>query len=233
MAKFLKEKTILIAIIALFVIFNAIFWAVVGPNLDSRLVGTWVGFALLCLGFIIAGAITFVPLRHQNNTVMLIPMYGATMVYLLVNFLTNLIVIFVNAKACTWTIVINIIFLMLYIVALAIAYRAFSRVADNTEQREQRMFDWRMVGIKVSSIEGLAEDPEVKAAIKALKDDVNNSSTASNPACKEAEEDLNSGLDYLKNLIINGAGNEEVLKAVNRCGLLLKTRNQMLAAARR
>lgn len=233
MGKFLKKNTVLICIAALFVIYNVIFWAIVAQNIQSHHAGTWVGYGFIVLGFVFCALITFIKIGHRNNETSAIPMYAASMFYLIASFVGNLIVIFVNSENITGSLVFNIILLMLYVIGLVIAYKSFSRVKDNTEKREQRMFDWRMMENKANMNVNLCEDPEIKEELKKLKEDISYSSSASNPSTIDLETQLSTQLDYIKSLLDNEANAEELKKAIKRAGVLLQSRNQMVMVARR
>ena len=227
MSKFFKTKTPLILVMILFALFNVIFWVCVNPKEAHATV--WVGYAFLTLAIIILGAMTFLfKLKSDTTLTTLAAVLYLAVAYFIVAFLLNLILMLVNREKATAGIVLNVILLLIFAAAFVILYKSFSRVQDNTAAREKRMRELRLTGVKVSGLTYLTTDPEIIAAIRKFKDDIDNSSSRGNESTQVVEEQLDQQIDIIRTLLTNGADNEAVLRALRGAEGLLKQRNQLL-----
>ena len=227
MSKFFKTKTPLILVMILFALFNVIFWVCVNPKEAHATV--WVGYAFLTLAIIILGAMTFLfKLKSDTTLTTLAAVLYLAVAYFIVAFLLNLILMLVNGEKATAGIVLNVILLLIFAAAFVILYKSFSRVQDNTAAREKRMRELRLTGVKVSGLTYLTTDPEIIAAIRKFKDDIDNSSSRGNESTQVVEEQLDQQIDVIRTLLTNGADNEAVLRALRGAEGLLKQRNQLL-----
>ena len=227
MSKFFKTKTPLILVMILFALFNVIFWVCVNPKEAHATV--WVGYAFLTLAIIILGAMTFLfKLKSDTTLTTLAAVLYLAVAYFIVAFLLNLILMLVNGEKATAGIVLNVILLLIFAAAFVILYKSFSRVQDNTAAREKRMRELRLTGVKVSGLTYLTTDPEIIAAIRKFKDDIDNSSSRGNESTQVVEEQLDQQIDIIRTLLTNGADNEAVLRALRGAEGLLKQRNQLL-----
>ena len=227
MSKFFKTKTPLILVMILFALFNVIFWVCVNPKEANATV--WVGYAFLTLAIIILGAMTFLfKLKSDTTLTTLAAVVYLAVAYFGVAFLLNLILMLVNGEKATAGIVLNVILLLIFAAAFVILYKSFSRVQDNTAAREKRMRELRLTSVKVSGLTYLTTDPEIIAAIRKFKDDIDNSSSRGNESTQVVEEQLDQQIDVIRTLLTNGADNEAVLRALRGAEGLLKQRNQLL-----
>ena len=227
MSKFFKTKTPLILVMILFALFNVIFWVCVNPKEAHATV--WVGYAFLMLAIIILGAMTFLfKLKSDTTLTTLAAVLYLAVAYFGVAFLLNLILMFFNSEKATAGIVLNVILLLIFAAAFVILYKSFSRVQDNTAAREKRMRELRLTSVKVSGLTYLTTDPEIIAAIRKFKDDIDNSSSRGNESTQVVEEQLDQQIDVIRTLLTNGADNEAVLRALRGAEGLLKQRNQLL-----
>lgn len=238
MKKFVTSKTALIVVGLLAVLFNVVFWAIVGSELGAgKQMGTtlWISYAMVMVSFVVSGAVTFIKPGSKSATLAIVPMLYATWGYVIVCLIMNMIFMFINTsdKAGYITdIVLNAILLIVYAIAMVVAYRYFARVNtifEKKEERVQRHFNWSS---KISSLISLAEHDEVKVALVEFRRIMNYSSSGSNEKTAEADAKLEEELDNLEVLIKSGASVEEQMRAVKFARVALDERNRAVAMAR-
>lgn len=238
MKKFLNTKTTLILVGLLAILFNLIFWVIVGVSMGDgkKMYATlWISYAMIMVALVVAGAVTFIKPKTKSAELALAPFIFATVGYLGIAFLLNLIFMLVNTSnrgAYITDIVLNCILIIVFAAILVIAWRHFSRVDqifEKKEERVQRYFDWNG---KVSSLITLAEDDEVKAALIEFRRIVGFSSSASNEKTANEDAKLEQELNNLEFLIKSEASKEEQLKAVKFARVALDERNRAVAKAR-
>lgn len=238
MKKFITGKTPLIVVGLLALLFNVIFWAIVGSELGAgKAMGTtlWISYAMVMVAFVVAGAITFIKPGTKSATLALAPMIYSTYLYVLVSLILNAIFMFVNTSkkgAYIADIVLNAILLILYAIVMVVAYKHFSRVNTIFEKKEERVvrhFNWSS---KISSLIALAEHDEVKTALVEFRRIMNYSSSGSNEKTADADAKLEEELDNLEVLIKSGASVEEQMRAVKFARVALDERNRAVAMAR-
>ena len=230
MKKFITGRVPLILVGIALLILNVVFWPIVGPKLDGDTIKSslWVGYGFLTGAFVIVGATTFIKIHNKNVVTSLAPIFLVTMSYFVLAIILNVICMIINTDEIIAQIVINAVLILLFVAALIIAYKHFSRVNDNTAKREERMEGWRMVSINISSLLAFATDEEVKAALKKLKENVDYSSSHGNEKTKAIEEELNEQIITIKSMLKNGSEKDTTLKAIAVAEALLKNRNQFL-----
>lgn len=238
MKKFITGKTPLIVVGLLALLFNVIFWAIVGSELGAgKVMGTtlWISYAMVMVAFVVAGAVTFIKPGVKSATLALAPMIYSTYLYVLVSLILNAIFMFVNTSkkgAYIADIVLNAILLILYAIVMVVAYKHFSRVNTIFEKKEERVvrhFNWSS---KISSLIALAEHDEVKTALVEFRRIMNYSSSGSNEKTADADAKLEEELDNLEVLIKSGASVEEQMRAVKFARVALDERNRAVAMAR-
>ena len=238
MKKFITGKTPLIVVGLIALLFNVIFWAIVGSELGagkSMGITLWISYAMVMVAFVVAGAITFIKPGTKSATLALAPMIYSTYLYVLVSLILNAIFMFVNTSkkgAYIADIVLNAILLILYAIVMVVAYKHFSRVNTIFEKKEERVvrhFNWSS---KISSLIALAEHDEVKTALVEFRRIMNYSSSGSNEKTADADAKLEEELDNLEVLIKSGASVEEQMRAVKFARVALDERNRAVAMAR-
>ena len=232
MKKFIDSKTPLIIVILCFCILQVIFWPIAGPKIDTIETGTWVAYGFLNLPFIIAGALTFIRLKSQNNFVSTIPVFLVTVGYLFISLIANVIIMCVNKPDYVAPLVCNLLFLLIYAIVLIIAYKFLGRVEKNTEKREQRVRSHRNLGIEVSSLIGIIDDEEINKELSIIKEDIDYSSSASTPDTAEKDIEIRDLVSEIGGLLEVNADRETILAAIKKLKRALKVRNQILMASR-
>ena len=233
MANFLKTKTPLIIDIIVFAVYQILFWVIAGPNVKNCNPVVWVGYGFLFIPFIVFGLLTLLKLSSQNAMTSIVPLFLATVIYFIISLIVNLIFMCVNSKdGVTAAIILNIIFILIYAIMMVVAYKIFSRVNDNTKVRETRMRELREVAIKVNALTFLTKEEEIIMAIKALKKNIDNSSSAGNEKTQDSEKEFEEQIDAIKTMIVSGYAKDDILNAINAAEGLLKARNAILLASR-
>lgn len=238
MKKFLTSKVALIIVGLLAVLFNIVFWAIVGSELGAgKQMGTtlWLSYGMVMVSFIVCGAVTFIKPGSKSATVAMFPLIFVTWVYFGVCLIMNMIFMFVNTNekgGYIADIVLNAILLVIYAIAMVVAYKYFSRVNtifEKKQERVERHFNWSS---KISSLISLAEHDEVKVALVEFRRIMNYSSSGSNEKTADADAKLEEELDNLEVLIKSGAPVEEQMRAVKFARVALDERNRAVAMAR-
>ena len=238
MKKFLTTKVALIIVGLLALLFNVVFWAIVGSELGAgKQMGTtlWISYAMVMVSFGVAGAITFIKPGAKSARLAMVPLFYATWIYVGVCLVMNMIFMFVNTSekgGYIADIVLNAILLIIYAIFMVIAYKYFSRVNTIFEKKEERVvrhFNWSS---KISSLISLAEHDEVKVALVEFRRIMNYSSSGSNEKTADADAKLEEELDNLEVLIKSGAPVEEQMRAVKFARVALDERNRAVAMAR-
>lgn len=233
MEKFIITRTNLIILGALFLIINAVFWPITAVHISLLNTGYWVAYGFMCFAFVVPMLCTFLPSKSRNASGARAPFFFSAAIYLMACFITNLVAWILNSPRYVLNLSLNLVWFLLLIIALVVFYRFYHRVSQNEEVRETRMENWRMVSVEVTSLRTYTNDPEIIKAINALRDNVNNSSSASNQATAESEKEFKDQLAAIRVSLKNGGSKEEVLKQLEMAENILKTRNQMFMAARR
>ena len=238
MKKFITTKTTLIIVGLVTLLFNIIFWAIVGTSLgEGHKMGAtlWISYAFVMVAFLAAASVTFVRPKTKNASIALIPFFYATVAYMGVALVINAIFMFINtSNKAGWIIdlVINSIIIVIFAIVLVLAYKHFSRVDDLLEKKHERVERHFDLSGKVSSLIALAEQADVKAALVDFRRSLNFSSSASNEKTAEADQKLADELDNLEILIKSNASVEEQLRAVKFAKVALDERNRAVAKAR-
>lgn len=238
MKKFLTTRVALIIVGLLALLFNVVFWAIVGSELGAGKqmgITLWISCAMVMVSFVVAGAITFIRPGAKSATLAMVPMFYATWVYVGVGLVMNMIFMFVNTNkkgAYIADIVLNAILLIVYAIFMVIAYKHFSRVNTIFEKKEERVVRHYNWSSKISSLISLAEHDEVKVALVEFRRIMNYSSSGSNEKTAEADAKLEEELDNLEVLIKSGASVEEQMRAVKFARVALDERNRAVAMAR-
>ena len=232
MKKIITGKVPLLIVIIAFAIFNVIFWPITAQHINEIKACQWIGYAFLCVAFVITGAMTFIPLKSKNNFTATLPVFFTVVAYFAVALIANLIMIFIRSNNITAPLVINGVLLLLFAAFLLISYKSFDRTEVNTERREQRVKQFRLYAMEVGSAKEAATDPEVKEELRKLQEDIGYSSPATNANTVEKEVEFAEKVQQINELVNSGAAKEEILKAINEANRLLKVRNQILMATK-
>ena len=238
MKKFINTKTTLILVGLLAVLFNLIFWVIVGVNMGDGVkmrATLWISYAMIMVAFIAAAGVTFIRPKNQSADLALVPFIVATAGFLGLSLLLNVIFIAVNSSnkgAYITDIVLNCVLIIVFAAILVVAYKHFSRVEQIFEKKQERVENYIDWNGKVSSLISLAEDDEVKAALIDLRRTLNYSSSASNEKTEKEDNNLVQELDNIGFAIKSGASKEEQLKAVKFAKVALEERNRAVAKAR-
>ena len=238
MKKFITTKTTLIIVGLVALLFNVVFWAIVGSALGhNRATGAtlWSSYAFVMVAFVVAAGVTFVKPKTKNASIALIPFFYATLGYMGVTLVLNIIFMAINTnKEVGWIfdLVLNSIAIIFFAIVLVLAYKHFSRVDDLLEKKHERVEKHFDLSGKVSSLLSLAEHDEVKAALVDFRRSLNFSSSASNEKTAEADQKLAEELDNLEIMIKSNASVEEQLRAVKFAKVALDERNRAVAKAR-
>ena len=238
MKKFITTKTTLIIVGLVALLFNVVFWAIVGSALGhNRATGAtlWISYAFVMVAFVVAAGVTFVKPKTKNASIALIPFFYATLGYMGVTLVLNIIFMAINTnKEVGWIfdLVLNSIAIIFFAIVLVLAYKHFSRVDDLLEKKHERVEKHFDLSGKVSSLLSLAEHDEVKAALVDFRRSLNFSSSASNEKTAEADQKLAEELDNLEIMIKSNASVEEQLRAVKFAKVALDERNRAVAKAR-
>lgn len=238
MKKFLTTKTTLIIVGLVALLFNVIFWAIVGSALghDRAVRATlWISYAFVMVAFVVAAGVTFVKPKTKNASIALIPFFYATLGYMGVTLVLNIIFMAINTNnevGWIFDLVLNAIAIIFFAIVLVLAYKHFSRVDDLLEKKHERVEKHFDLSGKVSSLLSLAENDEVKAALVDFRRSLNFSSSASNEKTAEADQKLAEELDNLEIMIKSNASVEEQLRAVKFAKVALDERNRAVAKAR-
>ena len=236
MKKFLNTRVPLILVIILCAVIQVIFWPIVTSDIvgDIALLksGVWVGYAFLNVAFIVVGAITFLKIKSKSVIQALVPFFIACCLYLAASVLLNIIVMVFNLDYLI-PLVINLVFTLLFGAALLIIYKSFSRVAENTAAREERMATARITQAEVIGLKNLTSDAEILAEIKKLIDDFTYSSTRSTPETLRYDEDFKKDVAAVESLLKMNAEKDAIIKAINVARNTLKLRNQVLLASKK
>lgn len=238
MKKFITTKTTLIIVGLVALLFNVVFWAIVGSALGhNRATGAtlWISYAFVMVAFVVAAGVTFIKPKTKNASIALIPFFYATLGYMAVTLILNIIFMAINtSKEVGWIfdLVLNAIAIIFFAIVLVIAYKHFSRVDELLEKKHERVEKHFDLSGKVSSLISLAEQDEVKAALVDFRRSLNFSSSASNEKTAEADQKLAEELDNLEIMIKSNASVEEQLRAVKFAKVALDERNRAVAKAR-
>lgn len=238
MKKFITTKTTLIIVGLVALLFNVVFWAIVGSALGhNRATGAtlWISYAFVMVAFVVAAGVTFVKPKTKNASIALIPFFYATLGYMGVTLVLNIIFMAINTnKEVGWIfdLVLNAIAIIFFAIVLVLAYKHFSRVDDLLEKKHERVEKHFDLSGKVSSLLSLAEHDEVKAALVDFRRSLNFSSSASNEKTAEADQKLAEELDNLEIMIKSNASVEEQLRAVKFAKVALDERNRAVAKTR-
>lgn len=235
--KFLQGNASKLVVGIGFLIYNVVFWVILAlaVGVDKANATVWISYGFFTLAFGVLLGLTFIRPKNLMSGQVLTSVAAYTYGYIVLSFILNLIFMLVNTNdkgGVATDIVLNVIFLLVYIALFIIAYRRFARVQANDMARETRMEEHRMTNIHVTTVLNMASDAEVKEALSKLRMRVNNSSSHGNDRTKEYEQQFDDQLDVIKDLISAGADKEEVLKNIEQANAILTTRNQVLASTR-
>lgn len=236
MKKFFSTKIPFIILLIAFAVFNILFFVIAGSThaLQGQCAGLWISFVFLELSFVAVGCVAlFVNLKSKSAMTALIPLLYVCGGYLGISVLANAILMAVSRRHWQAPVIVNVLLIGLAAALFVVAYRAFSRVRDNTEHQKAKVQELRQTAIKVNSLVYLAKDEDVKKAIRQLKEDLDYSSPMSGPECAEYEQQLAEMIDTLKVMLTSNGEKESILAAVEEAEGLLRVRNQTLMAARR
>lgn len=229
MKKFITGRVPFLLICIAFVALNVCFWPIVcSKGIENAKTSVWIGYGFLAGAFAICAACTFLKMFNKNVQVALIPLFKVSTSYLSFSIIFNIIAMCVNTDNYIWVVVIDSLIVLFYLAAFLITFKHFDRVNTNTQVREKRMKDWRLVATSVSSILSFVEDKDVKIALNKFYEHVKTSSTASSEVTRSVEEELEEQIITIKSLVRNDADKESILKAIKVAEALLKERNQKL-----
>lgn len=232
MKNFIKSKTPFLIVCLGFVLFNMLYF--VTTNLPNANASKWIGYAFITLSFIVMGAIALLlNLKSKNAMTTIWPLMYATVGYFAVSFFVNSILMIVNGDGKKGPLVLNFIILILYAVVFLVSFKSFSRVADNTAVREERVAKLRELSVKVNALTFLTKDEEIKKAILKVKEDIDYSSSAGTAATATYEQQLEDCVVTIQTLLGANCDTAAVLEAVTSMANILKIRNQILMGSRR
>lgn len=229
MKKFINGRVPFLLICIAFVALNLCFWPIVCSNgIENAKTSVWIGYGFLAGAFAICAVCTFIKMHNKNVQVALVPLFKVSSTYLFFSIIFNIIVMCINTDNYVWAVILDSLIVLIYLAAFLISYKHFNRVNENTEVREKRMKDWRLVASSVSSILSFTEDKDIKLALNKFYEHVKASSTASSEVTRSVEEELSDQIVTIKSLIKSDADKETILKAIKFAEALLKERNQKL-----
>ncbi len=231
MKKFINSNIPFLIICLLFGLFNLIFF--VSVDLAALNAGCWLGYVFITLAFILIAACSLgFRLKSKSTMTTIWPLMYVCVGYFGVSLITNIIIMAVNSENVVVPIVLNAVILILSAIVFLLAYKSFSRVADNTQARETRVLALRELSVKVNALTFVTQDDEIKAAVKKLKEDLDYSSSAGTASSASYEQAFVSQIDKINMMIISKAEKEQVLAELETAANLWKARNQMLMAGR-
>ncbi len=234
MKNFIKTKVPFIIVCLAFILFVGLFFVISGDKLDTFNTSLWLGFAFICLAFILIGVFTFTfKLKSKSTMTTIWPMFYVLGGYLLITLIANIIFMAINSPERGATIASSVINAIIIIVAIALfllAYKSFSRVSDNTEKREKRVAALREMYVRVNGLSSLTTDSDIRTIIGKLAERVRYSTSAGTPASAPYEEQFAAQIETINTLLLTKADKQEVLEALKIAVNLLTTRNQMLLA---
>lgn len=199
-------------------------------DLKEAKVFFWCGYGFTFLAFLLVAGVLFF-LKSGKNVFfsVLMPAYIVSGLYFAATFVMDAIFMGIstgtNAKA---VVIPNVVVLLLYVAAMAVAYVAVSHIGENNRVIDEKVAKLKHTAIAVGQIAAIATDAEVKAALAALREGVEYSDPMGVDATAAMEDDLNNKIVEIKVLVEGGYDKEMIITRIEAARNKLNERNEIL-----
>ncbi len=218
----------LIVVGVIFVIWNVLVWTL--AKLEDANVYFYCGYAFTAIAFLLVAGVLFL-FRLGKNTIfsVMMPAYIATGLYFFVTLIMNMIFMINTAGDNTKAVVIpNVIIVLLYLAAMAVAYFAVSHIHSNNEVIDQKVATLKRVSVDLGQIGALATDPDIKTALSKLREAVDYSDPMGNAETASLEEEFTKKVAEVRMLVENNYEKDLVLGKITAADNKLRERNEYL-----
>lgn len=230
MKKIAGRYTSLIIVGIIFVLWNILVWTL--SDLKDANVFFYCGYGFTCLAFLLmAGVFFFYKLDKNVIFSVLMPAYLLTLLYFAVTFIMDLIFMInltgTNAKA---VVIPNIIVVMLYAVAMVVAYFAVSRIGGNNKVIDQKVAALKLAAVQVGQIAAITQDADVKCSLSELREMVEYSDPMGVEGTAAMETEFSNKLSEIRMLVEEGYAKDLILQKIKTAQNKLRERNEILRA---
>ncbi len=233
MKDFLKKFQLVIPVAILGVIWTVL--VLVLADYEKAEGYFWCGFAFGLLAFIIVGAFMYLIPKKNNNTVRESGYlaYIYTIAYGVIAVILNTVFVIISSvETVVLPLVLNFILLAVYAGIMWFTLNHMSRVSTLGKTITDKVVSVQMIAVQIGSCVDLAEDEDIRAELKKLKEFVDYSDQVGISATKETEERFRNKIFEIQTMIEEKEEKEAILKEIKSASHLWKTRNSMIATLR-
>lgn len=201
MKKLTGRYTALIVAGIFFVIWNILVWTL--ADLKEANVFFYCGYGFTALAFLLtAGVIFFLKLNKNVIFSVVTPAYVVSGAYFLIIFIMNAVFMGISKGTNPKPVVIpNVIILLLYVAAMAVAYVAVSHIGGNNKVIDQKVAALKATAIEIGQIAAITEDAELKKSLLSLREEVEYSDPIGVDGTASLEEDFAKKIAEIRILI--------------------------------
>lgn len=214
----------------LFVIWNILVWTL--TDLKKANAFFYCGYGFTAFAFLlIAGVFLFLKLNKNVIFSVVMPAYIATGLYFAITFIMNLIFMIISSGDNVKAVVIpNVILLLLYCIAMVIAYFAISHIGNNNKVIDEKVAALKLTAIKIRQIAAITTDTEVKHSLTTLCEAVEFSDPMGIPATSAMENEFSNMVSEIGVFIENGLEKNLIMSKIRSAKNKLQERNETLIA---
>ena len=224
-----KSKVLPIIIGAMAIIWCV--WLVLYADFDHVQIAFWVaaGFGLISFVLAAIGLVLFDRQANRNTTEISMIHVFVAVIYLLVSVAFNTIrVLPMEGEEITLTVVTNLIMIFLFFVISYGVSRNEKAVETATEKSAEMLKPITMISNDLANVLSISSDTEVKKQLTSLKELVDYSSNSSQNITGDYEYMFTNQIGQIRELIVTGAGVEEIKSKIAEAENTWKMRNSSL-----
>lgn len=228
MKKLKGRYTALIIEGVIFVIWNILVWTL--ADLEKANVFFYCGYGFTFLAFLLtAGVMFFMKINKNVIFSVLTTAYAVSACYFLITFVMNIIYMSIskgtNAKA---VVIPNVIVLLIYVAAMAVAYFAVSHIGGNNKVIDQKVAKLKATAVEIGQIAAIAQDGEIKKSLLELREAVDYSDPLGVDGTASLEEDFSKKVSEVRMLIEGNYETELIASKIFAAKNKLNERNELL-----
>lgn len=212
----------------IFVIWNILVWTL--ADLKTANVYFYCGYGFTVLAFLLAaGVLCSLKLSKHVFFSLVTPAYVATGAYFGITFIMDLVFMCVskgtNAKA---VVIPNVVVVLLYVAAMAVAYATINRIGSNNKVIEQKVHNLKVVVVEIGQIAAITNDSALKKSLMELREAVDYSDPIGVGETASLEDKFSNKVTEIRRLVEENSDVNEIAGAINDAKNKLRERNELL-----
>ncbi len=212
----------------IFVIWNILVWTL--ADLKEANVFFYCGYGFTFLAFLLtAGVLFFLKLNKNVIFSVLTPAYVVSIAYFLITFIMDAIFMGISTGTDAKAVVIpNVVVLLLYIAAMAVAYIAISHIGGNNKVIDQKIATLKATAIEIGQIAAITEDGSLKKSLLELREAVEYSDPLGVDGTTSLEDDFSKKIAEIRMLIEGKYEIDLIASKIYTARNKLRERNELL-----